>query len=117
MEKVPLKILAIGNSFSQDATAYLEPMAESAGMAVMVRNLCYPGCSLQQHYQFYREQSKVYDYEENGCPTDKDKHSLGEALDKECWDIVTLQQCSTNSGLAETYEPCGIINVAKGLLR
>ena len=46
MEKVPLKILAIGNSFSQDATAYLEPMAESAGMAVTVRNLCYLGCSL-----------------------------------------------------------------------
>ena len=39
-----MKILAIGNSFSQDATAYLHRMAEAGGMETKIVNLFIPGC-------------------------------------------------------------------------
>lgn len=37
-----MKILAIGNSFSQDATAYLHRMAEAGGMETKIVNLFIP---------------------------------------------------------------------------
>ncbi len=44
-----MKILAIGNSFSQDATRYLQDIAASAGEELFVRNLYIGGCSLEMH--------------------------------------------------------------------
>lgn len=44
-----MKILAIGNSFSQDATRYLQDIAASAGENLFVRNLYIGGCSLEMH--------------------------------------------------------------------
>ena len=40
-----MKILALGNSFSEDATAYLEGIAPT----LYVRNLHIAGCSLETH--------------------------------------------------------------------
>ncbi len=100
-----IKILAIGNSFSEDATAYLEPIAASANVFAKVRNVFYPGCSLQEHYHFYKTGSKPYDFEKNGCAIDNKKYSLVEILKKDEWDIITFQQSSPNSGVDSTYEP------------
>ena len=46
-----LSILAIGNSFSQDATAYLHMAAEAAGVETLVVNLYIGGCSLKTHWE------------------------------------------------------------------
>ena len=44
------KILAIGNSFSEDATSYLEDIATCGGEDCKVVNLYIGGCSLERHY-------------------------------------------------------------------
>ena len=44
-----VKILSIGNSFSQDSVYYLYDIAESAGVNVVIGNLYFSGSSLQRH--------------------------------------------------------------------
>lgn len=99
-----MKILAIGNSFSQDATAYLHRMAAAGGLETKVVNLFIPGCSLETHWENAVSGSPAYCYELNGQETDK-MVSLRVSLQEEDWDVVTLQQASHFSGQPETYEP------------
>ena len=54
-----LKVLAIGNSFSQDATTMLEGLGEG----LYVRNLYIGGCSLKTHAANAVSGDRVYDYE------------------------------------------------------
>lgn len=44
-----IKILAIGNSFSQDATQFIHDIAKADGVDTKVVNLYIGGCSLQRH--------------------------------------------------------------------
>ncbi len=44
-----MNILAIGNSFSQDATRYLYDIALSDNVNIKVVNLYIGGCSLELH--------------------------------------------------------------------
>ena len=95
-----MKILTIGNSFSQDATAYVERIALSD---IYVRNLYIPGCSLEMHYNNMLTGEKAYEYQKNGkkiCMTNLEK-----ALDKMQWDVVTIQQVSYLSGIIDSYFP------------
>lgn len=98
-----MKILAIGNSFSQDATRYVQYIAKSAGKELFVRNLYIGGCSLERHAQNIKTGEEAYSYEENAVGMRM--ISVGEALTLEDWDVVTVQQVSGNSGIAESYEP------------
>lgn len=98
-----MKILAIGNSFSQDATRYLQDIAASAGENLFVRNLYIGGCSLEMHAKNIAENAPAYDYEENTRGIEK--ISIPDALAREDWDYVTVQQVSGLSGKIETYEP------------
>ncbi len=99
-----IKILAIGNSFSQDATAYLHSIADAAGTNIKVVNLYIGGCSLKTHWENITCDAYLYDYEPNGHTTDR-KASIKEALLEESWDYVTLQQVSGDSGLIDTFYP------------
>lgn len=98
-----IKILAIGNSFSTDATRWLEDIAVSAGAELFVRNLFIGGCSLETHLANIKSGAKVYAYQESGA--DIRSISVSEALAIEEWDYVTVQQASHFSGKYETYEP------------
>lgn len=99
-----IKILAIGNSFSQDATAYLYNIAKAGGFDIKVVNLYIGGCSLETHWKNVVDDLENYDYELNGsCGILK--ISIKEALLEEDWDFVTLQQASHDSGLSDTYYP------------
>ncbi len=108
-----MKLLSIGNSFSQDAHKWLYDVCKSAGKEIYNANLYYGGCSLYGHWNFYVNDRAEYDYEIKGEAVRK--ISLREALLAEKWDIVTIQQVSTNSGQYETYQPflCDLINVVK----
>lgn len=99
-----MKILAIGNSFSEDATAYLYQIGKAGGKDLKVVNLYIGGCSLETHWNNVKGDIADYDYQLNGSHTDR-KISIREALMEEKWDIVTLQQCSGQSGLKESYYP------------
>lgn len=99
-----LKILAIGNSFSQDSTTYLYDLAVSGGVELKLVNLYIGGCSLERHWINVHEKNTNYDYQLNGKSTGRYVGIL-EALEEEEWDIITMQQCSGFSGIIETYYP------------
>ena len=45
-----ISVLAIGNSFSEDATHFLHQIAEADNVSMKVVNLYIGGCSLEQHW-------------------------------------------------------------------
>ena len=95
-----MKILFIGNSFSQDATKYLQKIADGK---LFVRNLYIGGCSLKTHAANVEADTVAYDYECDAVS--QEKISIRAALLKEEWDVVSVQQVSAHSGMIETYEP------------
>lgn len=99
-----IKILAIGNSFSQDATYYLHQLAKSGGIDTKVVNLYIGGCSLETHWQNIEQDARLYLYEKNGMPSDQ-YVSIRETLEEEDWDYVISQQASHFSGIKESYYP------------
>lgn len=99
-----IRVLAIGNSFSQDAMAYLHDMAFAGGIDAHVVNLYIGGCPLRDHWENAEGGLSRYDYELNGRSTGRNV-SIREALCEGGWDFVTFQQVSGDSGLPETYFP------------
>ena len=99
-----MNILAIGNSFSQDATRYLHDLAKAAGKDLTVVNLYSGGCSLSRHYRNMLSGEKAYELEYNGYRTGFHV-SLSEALLNRDWDYVTVQQASHYSTAYQTYQP------------
>lgn len=98
-----MKILSIGNSFSQDAHRWLYDVCKSAGVEIYNANLYYGGCSLYSHWDFYVNDRAEYDYEIKAVPVKK--ITLREALAAEKWDVITYQQASHESGIYEKYQP------------
>lgn len=99
-----LKILAIGNSFTQDSVRYLYGIARAAGENLHVVNLYIGGCSLYRHYRNMLSGEDAYDFEINGMRTGL-KISLQKALLLEEWDYIFTQQCSSQSWDYATYQP------------
>ena len=95
-----MKILAIGNSFSQDATRYIEAIADGE---LFVRNLYIGGCSLRTHAAHVKDGEAAYTYEKDAEAIEP--ISMQDALTREEWDMVTVQQVSHEAGMVETYEP------------
>ena len=103
-----VRILAIGNSFSQDAVEqYLHELAEAEGISTIIGNMFIGGCSLERHVKNARDNAPAYAYRKigtDGKKREKGKMSLETVLADEDWDYVSLQQASPFSGLYETYE-------------
>ncbi len=99
-----MKILAIGNSFSQDATRYLHDIGLADGAHIKVVNLYIGGCSLETHWDNVRNNASLYSYELNGQETGK-MISIKDALISDDWDYVTMQQVSNLSIDYNTYQP------------
>jgi hypothetical protein len=99
-----MKILSIGNSFSQDAQRYLHRLAKQEGVEIKTVNLYIGGCQLRRHYLNMLDDQVAYDFEFNGERTGI-MVSIRQALVSDDWDFVTLQQASPISGRYETYSP------------
>lgn len=97
-------ILAIGNSFSRDATAYLHDVCENMGIPVHVVNLYIGGCPLERHWNNVVTGERSYQYQENGVTTDR-YVSIQDMLHLKPWDFIVTQQSSHDSGWLDTYEP------------
>ena len=98
-----LKILANGNSFSQDATRYLQQIAAADSHPLFARNLMIGGCSLERHAGNIRSGAADYQYQEDAA--EGPPCSLQQGLLAEEWEIVTVQQVSHLAGMYETYAP------------
>lgn len=103
-----VKVLAIGNSFSQDAVEqYLHELAEAEGISTIIGNMFIGGCSLERHVKNARENAPAYAYRKigtDGKKREKGKMTLEAVLADEDWDYVSLQQASPFSGMYATYE-------------
>ena len=98
-----MKILSIGNSFSEDAQGYLHAMASHEGFDLLCANLYIGGCSLETHYNNLVEEIKPYAYSENASYVKT--CGLKEGIAEQDWDIITLQQASHLSYKPESYFP------------
>ena len=103
-----IKILAIGNSFSQDAVEqYLHDLADAEGIPVIIGDMFIGGCSLERHVKNARNNDPAYAYRKiglDGKKVEQKNVTLEIALADEDWDYVSLQQASSFSGMFETYE-------------
>ncbi len=99
-----IKLLSIGNSFSQDAHRYLHNLAKNEGEEIKCVNLFVGGCSLKRHYGNMLENKAEYMFEYNGEATGI-KVTLSQALLSDDWDYITLQQASSDSPFLDTYIP------------
>lgn len=99
-----MNVLSIGNSFSQDAQRYLHQIAKVDGVDIHCFNLYIGGCPLSKHYQNMLSEERAYTLEMNGSSTDFSV-SLKEALLNRDWDVVTIQQVSSQSPNYDTYQP------------
>ena len=101
-----LKILAIGNSFSSDAMEYLYQILKDGGVEeIVLGNLYYGGCSLDQHFKFFTDDSASYKYYKNydGRWRETANYKASAALADEKWDYISLQQTSKTCGLTNSY--------------
>ena len=98
-QKRELKVLTIGNSFSQSLYRYFPEVARSAGCSLVLENLNIGGCSLHGHWgNISREES------EPGWKFFK-TYSYREKLESKDWDVVSIQQASHASWNYDTYQP------------
>ncbi len=104
-----LRILAIGNSFSEDAVENnLYDIALSDGRCAIIGNMYIGGCSLEKHYNNLVSGAQAYSYRKinaDGLFTKTDGYCLSSAFVDEKWDVISLQQASPLSGVSESYEP------------
>lgn len=104
-----LDILFIGNSYSIDTSTALPEIFNSIGIRnVNVYVLYKGGCSMKQHYNYYKSGEKVYElhlFNYQGEQLLDKAISINEVMRKVGYDIVVFQQYSLESGDYSTYEP------------
>ena len=108
-----VKLLTIGNSFTQNALQFLPKLAKAGGKQLLVFPANLGGHSLQQHASYVQafeadpNDPKGHAYKGQTDPrTGKKKDfSLREALESQDWNIVTIQQVSGLSYKPESFQP------------
>ncbi|MGK9126731.1 DUF4886 domain-containing protein [Olivibacter sp. SA151] len=102
-----LRMLAIGNSFSEDAVEqYLYELADAAGKKIVIGNLYIGGAPLSLHWENIQGNKEAYRYRKitaDGLKSTNNDVSILTALQSEPWDYVSLQQASPLSGKFDTY--------------
>lgn len=102
-----LNILTIGNSFTDDPTAYLKPVATADGVTLNLTKAIHGGSSIKNHWDYYKNDEPYYSSTTvNGETVYTMK--LVDYIDPELnggvyYDIITFQQVSGSSGKLETY--------------
>ena len=104
-----IKILTIGNSFSDNAVKFLEDMSEcDKNLKILIGKANIGGCSLEKHWNLKKQcdllpDVKPYNYQKSG--SDSIPSNLHDIIIDEDWDYITLQQLSNLSYKVETYYP------------
>ena len=105
--KDTVKVLAIGNSFSEDAIEqHLSALVRAEGLNVIICNMYIGGCSIDRHVENLRGNKPEYRYRKfdvDGKMTEAWGYTLEKVLAEEDWDYVSLQQVSQSSGMPESY--------------
>ena len=101
-----VKVLAIGNSFSEDGIEnYLHELAAATDKKMIIGNLYIGGAPLSLHLKNALSDKAVYDYRKidlTGKKQATKNVSIAQALADEHWDYISFQQASPMSGQYET---------------
>ena len=101
-----MKVLSIGNSFSEDAHSWLHKLAVMNNVQLETLNLCSSGCCLERHWNQIQKNAAVYSFQPNGTERLwKISVTVEGALKLADWDVITIQQASRFTGMPETHEP------------
>ncbi|MGQ8337461.1 DUF4886 domain-containing protein [Sunxiuqinia sp. A32] len=95
-----VRLLAIGNSFSDNACRYLSQITQSVDSCdILIGRAMIGGCSLEKH-------AKLIDAcEQDSSLKPYEGKTLKEILQQEEWDVVTIQQVSYLSFKKESFQP------------
>ena len=115
-----IKILMIGNSFSDDTSDLAPHILDELGYVYEFGNMYISGCSIETHYTNATQNKANYyfRYWENGEWTTRytgKNVTLEYGVTFKDWDIITFQQASGYSGMPETYSNLGnLMDYVKG---
>ncbi len=102
-----INILMIGNSFCYYFVEELYGLARTAKIKMRVCNVYYSGCTLEQHYTWWKNGESNYEFfvtDERGRVQSKNK-SLEDCIKYQNWDIITLQEASSSIRSSGGVEP------------
>ena len=100
-----LKILTIGNSFSDDTMEYVGKIAEALNVKVVLGNLYIGGCDIDTHLNNLNNNLGAYEYRtyQNGGWVTTANYKMKDVIQSENWDYISFQQASGKSGVASSY--------------
>ncbi|QMS85658.1 DUF4886 domain-containing protein [Candidatus Xianfuyuplasma coldseepsis] len=101
-----LRILGIGNSFTEDAMEYLYHIADDYGVEEIILGYLYiGGAPLSTHVEMIETEARDYRYYDNtkGYWAYHSSYTIEQGITEQEWDLISIQQASYDSGRAETY--------------
>jgi len=128
VEAKALKVLMIGNSFTQSAMKQTPAIAKAMGCELDLATLIIGGCPLEKHWKNvekagdpdFRPYHVMMDWtscDAKSAPARKamkgNSANIPQMLAAEKWDVVTIQQASGQSAFYKTYQPYADNLVAK----
>lgn len=103
-----IKILAIGNDFSEDAVEnYLYDLAKASGNKVMIGNMYIRDQSLAGHWKNASENNPAYQLRligTDGAKNSFNDRSIMDVISSENWDYISFQEVSQLSGIIDGYQ-------------
>ena len=123
----PLKVMMIGNSFSESVMRETPKLAAASGFVLDIAQAGIGGCPLDKHwanvvkaedpsfkpYSFHYSYGSLRDQSQASVAKLGAKTNIPQALAAEKWDIVTIQQASGKSPFYKTYQPYADNLIAK----
>ncbi|RLZ10539.1 DUF4886 domain-containing protein [Faecalibacter macacae] len=104
-----IKILLIGNSFSEDAVEkYLHQITKSSNKYIYIGNLYISGGTLENHWNNLSTNRSIYRFftsDFKGIKKVQFNYNLETAITEQHWDYISLQQVSYNSGIQSSFDP------------
>ena len=107
-DKTPIKILAVGNSFSEDAIEQeLYGLLNAIGKPIIIGNMYIAGCDLEKHWTMASSDSAAYSYRKivDGIRSIQSSVSLLTAIQDEEWDYISFQEGAGHHGFTDYIEP------------
>ena len=102
-----LKILAIGNSWTENTIKYVPKVLECLGIEnFVVESLTVGNTAIEQHQRFIETGASIYTHGvyENGNWTQKSGTKGGPVIQSNDWDYISFNQLSSLSGIPESVD-------------
>ena len=96
-----INVLMIGSSSCYYYVEELHGIAKAAGVKMKVCNVYYSGCTLKQHWTWWKMNESHYQYfetDDRGRRMVFDPTNLRTCLVQENWDVISFQQRIRNTG-------------------